>query len=67
MRSLKELYNININLRGLAIQGYSRPTLSEMWDVEGNYLYTWSTADPVLDSDDVLVLSSNNKAVTVPR
>lgn len=64
--SMRRLFNINKNLRGIAKQGYCRPTVAEMWDASEDYSYPWCTAEPVWDNLDNVVLENNDEVVTTP-
>lgn len=66
MPSLKNLYKINNNLRGISKQGYCRPSVAELFGPSDSYDYPWCSAQPVWDNNDNEVLTNNNKVVTVP-
>ena len=66
MRSLKTLYKVNTNLRGLPKQGYCRPTVAEFFGPSDSYDYPWCSAEPVWTNDDKLITDNIGKTVTIP-
>lgn len=66
MANLKTLYNVNVNLKGIAKLGYCRPTIAEMWDSSEDYSYPWCSVEPVWDNLDNIVYDNDDVIVTAP-
>lgn len=63
MASLKGLYHVNNNLRGVAKQGYCRPTIADFFSSKSDYVPTWCSAEPVMDNEGNIVYSNSDEIV----
>lgn len=65
MPSLKNLYNVDSNIRGVAKQGYCRPTIAEMWITDEDYEYPWCSLQPVTNNGLEALTDNDLNAITV--
>lgn len=65
MPSLKNLYNVDVNLRGISKDGYCRPTLAEQWNTEVDYEFSWCSLTPLTDNDGGTLTDNDGNTITI--
>lgn len=65
MPNLSRIYNVDENLRGIAKDGYCRPTLAEQWDSEIEYEFGWCSLSPIQANDGSTLTDNDGNTITI--